>query len=401
MKIKKPRIKTLEYAQDGKTYSAYQVVWSVDGKRQRKQLPDLASARLFASEIHTGQINEGNLHRSMATTLSETQLRECEAALARLAGHYSISEAVEHFLNHHRDPGVVVPLKDAIARFAEAKRGNERDNSLFQYLNTLSRFERYTANEAVHEITTEQIEDFIHTYRARDGVNPAAPKTWNEIRGHLHAFLNWCIEKPQRYITQNPASDVKTFKLEKGDIHVLDVGACERLMRYVETFNGGELVPYFAIALFAGVRPSFKGELGKLPKKENAVSLSNDVIRITPDVSKIRDARQVTIQPNLKAWLTKYSGPIFPLNAKRNIASIRKHFGLDNPAGRDIMRHTFISNHVMAFGSFAETAIESGNSEKIIRTNYFNRVSKADAQRFWQIAPVDEAGKIIPMALAS
>jgi hypothetical protein len=108
-------------------------------------------------------------------------------------------------------------------------------------------------------------------------------------------------ERNQSYITQNPASDVKTFKLEKGDIHVMGIGTCERLMRYVETFNGGELVPYFAIALFAGVRPSFKGELGKLAKKESAISLSNDVIRITPDVSKIRDARQVTIQPNLKA----------------------------------------------------------------------------------------------------
>ena len=117
MKIKKPRIKTLEYAQDGKTYSAYQVVWSVDGKRQRKQLPDLASARLFASEIHAGQINEGSLHRSMATTLSETQLRECEAAVARLAGHYTITEAVQHLLQHHRDPSAVVPLADAVARF--------------------------------------------------------------------------------------------------------------------------------------------------------------------------------------------------------------------------------------------------------------------------------------------
>jgi len=76
-------------------------------------------------------------------------------------------------------------------------------------------------------------------------------------------------EAPALYHPES-ASDVKTFKLEKGDIHVMDIGTCERLMRYVETFNGGELVPYFAIALFAGVRPSFKGELGKLAKKENA-----------------------------------------------------------------------------------------------------------------------------------
>jgi hypothetical protein len=356
---------------------------------------------MFASEIHAGQVNEGNLHRSMATTLTETQLRECEAAVARLAGHYSISEAVQYLLQHHRDPSVVVPLADAIAEFADAKRGNERDNSLAQYLNTLRRFERYANNPVLHEITTEQIEDFIGTYRARDGVNPAAPKTQNEIRGHLATFLNWCIEKPQRYITSNPAADVKTYRIDRGDIHILDVDACERLMRYVEAFNEGALIPYFAIALFAGVRPSFDGELRKLADKENAISLDNDVIRITPDVSKIRDARQVTIQPNLKAWLTKHKGLIFPPGWRRNIKSIRKHFGLDKPEARDILRHTFITNHVMAFGSFAETAIESGNSEKIIRTNYFNRVSKADAQRFWRISPAAGADNIIPMAQAS
>ena len=381
-KIKKPRIKTLEYAKDGKSYSAYQVVWSVDGKRQRKQLPDLASARLFASEIHAGQINEGSLHRSMATTLSETQLRECEAAVARLAGHYTITEAVQYLLQHHRDPSVVVPLADAVARFADAKRGNERDNSLAQYLNTLNRFERYANNPAVHEITAQQIEDFICTYRAKDGVNPAAPKTWNEIRGHLATFLNWCIKKPQRYITANPASDGKSYRIDRGEIHILGVDTCERLMRYVEVSNEGELVPYFAIALFAGVRPSYEGELSKLAKKENAISLDKDAILITPDVSKIRDARQVAIQPNLKAWLTRHKGPIFPPGWRRNIKSIRQHFGLNKPEARDMLRHTFISNHVMAFGSFAATAIESGNSETVIRKHYFNRVSKADAQRF-------------------
>jgi hypothetical protein len=68
---------------------------------------------------------------------------------------------------------------------------------------------------------------------------------------------------------------------------------------------------------------------------------------------------------------------------------------------RDVMRHTFISNHVMAFGSFAETAIEAGNSETVIRKAYFNRVSRADAQRFWQIAPVEEPANIVPMVQAS
>ena len=121
------------------------------------------------------------------------------------------------------------------------------------------------------------------------------------------------------------------------------------------------------------------------------------MILITGDVSKIRDARQVTIQPNLKAWLIRYKGPIFPPGWRRNISSIRRRFGLNKPE----MRHTYISNHVMRFGSFAETAAEAGNSETVIRKHYFNRVSKADAARFWRITPADEADNIIPVAQAS
>ena len=97
----------------------------------------------------------------------------------------------------------------------------------------------------------------------------------------------------------------------------------------------------------------------------------------------------------------RHKGPIFPLGWRRNIKLIREHFGLNKPEARDILRHSFISNHVMGFGSFAATAIESGNSETVIRKHYFNRVSKADAQRFWQIAPADEPANIVPMAYTS
>jgi hypothetical protein len=41
----------------------------------------------------------------------------------------------------------------------------------------------------------------------------------------------------------------------------------------------------------------------------------------------------------------------------------------------------------MAFGSFAETAIEAGNSETIIREHYFNAITKAKAREFWKIEP--------------
>jgi hypothetical protein len=117
-------------------------------------------------------------------------------------------------------------------------------------------------------------------------------------------------------------------------------------------------------------------------------------VRITGAISKTGKPRQIKIQDNLYQWLTQFGGEILPVNSDREIKVIREKFGL----GRDVLRHTFCSAHVMAFGSFAETAIEAGNSETIIRTHYLNAITREQAQAFWEIKPIDATSKIIHLA---
>ena len=64
-------------------------------------------------------------------------------------------------------------------------------------------------------------------------------------------------------------------------------------------------------------------------------------------------------------------------------AKLREAFSLS----QDICRHSFASSHIAAFGSFAEEAMEAGHSEAVARRHYVSRVSKADAEAFWQIVP--------------
>ena len=69
------------------------------------------------------------------------------------------------------------------------------------------------------------------------------------------------------------------------------------------------MVPYFAIATFAGVRPSIRdGEIRKISASPNIAKIIDvdlGVIRITPEIAKTKDLRQTTIQPNLAAWLKR------------------------------------------------------------------------------------------------
>ena len=121
------------------------------------------------------------------------------------------------------------------------------------------------------------------------------------------------------------------------------------------------------------------------------------VVRITPDVSKVHEIRQVTIQPNLAAWLVQFPPskfPIVPPNARRMIQKVRAKFGLT----QDVLRHTFISMHVAKFKSLGDAALQAGNSEVMIRRHYYNVVCEADAAAFWAIAPGAVLGEVVSIA---
>jgi integrase len=160
-------------------------------------------------------------------------------------------------------------------------------------------------------------------------------------------------------------------------------------MRHVEQQEGGAFVPFFALALFAGIRPCVRsGEIFKL--KAEQVRLDTGVIHIEPEVSKVKMKRNVTIQPNLAAWLTAYPldrFPIVPAGFQRHRAAIAKAFGLSH----DIMRHTFISMHVAKFRSMGEAALQAGNSESIIRKHYLDLKTPAEAEEFFSIMPAGQA----------
>ena len=126
--------------------------------------------------------------------------------------------------------------------------------------------------------------------------------------------------------------------------------------------------------------------IGKLKDRSGVIDLNNGVIRITPAIAKTKDVRQITIQPNLAAWLKRYpltEFPLLPKNAGDRLHEIRTKFGI----GHDVLRHTFISMHIGKFRSKGDTALQAGNSEDMIKKHYLNLVTTAEAETFWAIVP--------------
>jgi site-specific recombinase XerD len=377
-------IKEVEVTEKGVTYKTYRIDgYDLNGNRvrYRSQDPKLAKLKLLELQTQVYNAEVSNPLRLVQTRLTDTKIHDAEAAFALLGDRGSLLEAVRAALDGNGFAVKLTPvaLSAAATEYLAEAKDRIRPRTLAGKRNLLGRFEEFTKNPLLANISTETIKKFVASLRAENGVDPAKPKTRNNVRAELHAFFEWCID-PREYLAANPAHDISLATIDRNLIEVLPLTKCQELMTRAANLKDAKTARYFALALFAGIRPE---EIGKLDPR--AIDLQNNVIHISESVAKTHDARDVIIQPNLRKWLLRYpTGTLSQYNSFVQI--VRKETGLTGGV-RDVARHTFISNHVMAFGSFAETAIESGNTESIIKAHYFRRVSKSNAQAFWQIVP--------------
>jgi integrase len=223
-----------------------------------------------------------------------------------------------------------------------------------------------------------------------------ALKTYNNRRGILSTFLKFAFHRG--WIAENPIARVPHHRIrrKRGSPQTLTAAQAAKFMENMEDFEGGRWVPYFALCLFAGIRPAVpNGEITRL--KPDAVDLDADIISISSDVSKVREPRKITIQPNLAAWLRAYPLEkirLIPADGHKRRSRIAQQFGL----AHDVLRRTFISMFVAKYRSIGEAAIQAGNSESIIRRHYLDLKSAAEAEEFFAIRPKRQAaGTVVAM----
>jgi integrase len=173
-------------------------------------------------------------------------------------------------------------------------------------------------------------------------------------------------------------------------VKILSVAQTVRLLDSADT----EMIPYFAIAAFAGLR---RAEIERLNWSQ--VDFDSSLIELKARQAKTATRRLVAIQPNLSAWLAPYrtaSGMVCPMNFRKRFDESRERAGLFHEWSENVLRHSFGSNHLAQFKDAAALALQMGNSPQVIFKHYRELVKPKDAARYWQIAPsVDASGKIV------
>jgi integrase len=375
--------------------------WRIDGRlggirlRRNFRTPEEAAAEKAALEIKA--LQTASSLRAITTCLTENQVRDAEAAFRRVAEHgRSLSSWVDFALANYREPARRKLLAEAVTQFVAAKQHEHEQDllseaHLVRLRRQLNRLQLHFPGATVAELTAPQLVGYFER-------GLAARKTFNNRRGIISTFLKYALQRD--WITDNPLVKIPAHRMRRrrSAARTLTAQQAEELMTYVEQQQGGCAVPFFALCLFAGIRPCIRtGEILRL--RPEHVRLAENVIGIDGEVSKVREPRNVAIQPNLAAWLRAYpltEFPIIPPNLQHLRAEIAKKFDL----WHDIMRHTFISMFVAKFRSLGEAALQAGNSESIIRKHYLDLKSTDEAEQFFSILPAHQANTVaFPIAV--
>lgn len=380
--------------------------WKENGKWQRKQfkLKDKDKAEAHANSVNVNLKNAGRRQALVLTSLKENQVKQAEHAIDRLGGAYSMDDAVEFFLAHHRPPEFTISVLNGLKHYLDGKeREGVREPTRKQIRLVINAFANFADDPLIHTVAETIIRDYLKALRAKDGVSTAKKKTWNNHRNTLAAFFVWAGKKDlatnrpwtfQNPLEHIPAHSNKRVAEQRPDIATTDPEDVKELFSYVMGYKKGKLVKWFALAYFAGIRPSVdNGELSKLAEREDdLINLTTGRIMLPADMTKTKDSRPIAISDNLKQWLEAYpEQPIMPANLKNDYRHVRQKFGLQN----DETRHSFISYHIALHRSIGGTAQEAGNSESMIKKHYLDHRPKEEGEAFFSIIPDMEKGEAV------
>lgn len=377
----------------GSVWTTYLVQgWKEGGKWQRRQFKDEAEAKSFAALKQVEMENKGRAQRMILSSLTQEHHDAAVSAIERLGGAYSLADAVDFFLKHHRPPEFTIRLQTALKLYLDEKeRDGLRPRTLQAIKASIMRFIRATDDPWTHEVTHQQVEGYLRGLRSADGQGKASKKFWNNTLNDLRGFFAWSASPDKAtnrpFTFENPAAAVRAYDArqvreeQRARPITTDLVTLQRLFSVLYRWKGGAMVRYFALAYFAGIRPA---EIQRLAgREEELINLKTRTITIPANISKTRHERHIMISENLAAWLEAFPAPVTCGNFGRMLTEVKKHFRITH----DETRHSFISYHVALHRSLGDAALQAGNSESIIKRHYLNLHPREEGGQYFRIVP--------------
>ena len=211
-------------------------------------------------------------------------------------------------------------------------------------------------------------------------------RTQREYRDRLHSFFDWAFK--ENYYPTNPIKNWERPKVKKTEVIILNHKQVQKLLD-----NAGDMLGYFALCLFSGVRPDEAKRL-----EWDDVDLANYCVWVKWGRAKTRAGR-VRISENLRAILgyCKNKSPRpghfnrRKFNYARGVAGI-----LDKKIWvNDVCRHTYASNEherMLAEGirevdAKAQLMEDMRTGWEMLKDNYLTQIMRDDPKEYPYLVP--------------
>jgi integrase len=389
-------------------YPFYRIAFYVAGKRQLRNFKTYQEAKAEA-ERKVREIADG----SQAAALNADQSRDALAAFQRLetlrqssGRRVSLLAAVSEFAEavdklRGRTLGEAVEgylrtvvsiqrkdLSEAVEEFIESRKhkskvaDGKRAQLSLHYANCVAMWLREVAHAfpgtAVSELGKEHLDGYIKMHTT------VSAKSRNDRRATVKMFLNWAVRKDYLPVSHR-LFEADGMAREIVETAETDFYRPNELKELLNNATAG-LQPVIALGGLAGLRVE---EIMRL-KWEDVWHVAEH-IEISARNAKTRQRRLVEMLPSLAKWLAPYREATGAVWGKTG-SVYQNEFGelretLKIPTRVNGLRHAFCSYHLAIFTNENLTAAQAGNSPAMIHAHYKGLATKAEAEKWFQVAP--------------
>lgn len=355
---------TINPSKNGRGYDCFLIH---DRKRHRARLPSIEQARAWIdmTEDATG---------ANRPPLTKVQLADAAQATTLLPPGYTLTDAARALAASTTAPDSTLSIPEALKRFLAARAISAKPVTLKGYRCAGTRLASLSGPIPLAGVSATHVEAVLSGLSAG---------TRNATLRNLSPFFHWAMD--EGIIKSAFIDRIGRARTAEPPLGILTPPEARILLDTATTISPA-LVPYLALALFAGIRPT---ELERLPPEK----IGKAFIMLDGEVTKTANARSIKIRPNLRAWLRAFppaaGRPVAPFNTRnryRAMHRVLKETKIDWK--HDCMRHSFATFAYEQCKDAALVSSEMGHAGTGVFFRHYRALANpGDGRRFFGIFP--------------
>ncbi len=299
-------------------------------------------------------------------------------------------EDLERLKNWHQAHDI--SLSETVTRFA-----SELPKPLSRHhkgvLKTLRELEEFTENKDIGSVQKDDLTQYLATH-------DVGATRMNGLRANIVQLFNWAKRESLVDATNGlTVADRIPRKRPPKQKAIRYLSPDE--MRFLLTNVREQFLPWIVLCGFSPIRSEelhARLATDKPPLNWSSVKISQGIIEIPAEISKVKKRRIITINETLSLWL-KYLNPplegqIVPSapNAKetgRLGKIMNKEFNRSEGWPKNSLRHTFLTFQAALTKDLPAIAFEAGTSVQKLNSNYVEATHENEAKKFFELNPSD------------